>query len=97
MDTFVDSSWYFARFCSPHACVPVDTNAVGYRCPRSINISAAWSMRSCICSTRASSLAPCTRQGTRRLISRSRACSTQGMVTHETYKDAHGKWVTPRR
>ncbi|MEZ0281438.1 class I tRNA ligase family protein, partial [Methyloceanibacter sp.] len=21
---------------------------------------------------------------------------TQGMVTHETYKDAHGKWVTPK-
>jgi leucyl-tRNA synthetase len=33
MDTFVDSSWYFARFCSPHSREPVDTNAVGYWLP----------------------------------------------------------------
>jgi len=33
MDTFVDSSWYFARFCSPHSSEPTDTNAVGYWLP----------------------------------------------------------------
>src|SRR5512138_182164 len=33
MDTFVDSSWYFARFCSPHSSEPVDSNAVGYWLP----------------------------------------------------------------
>src|SRR3546814_12818109 len=33
MDTFVDSSWYFARFCSPRAAVPMDRAAVDYWLP----------------------------------------------------------------
>src|SRR5690606_26607657 len=33
MDTFVDSSWYYARFCSPHADVPVDPEAARYWLP----------------------------------------------------------------
>jgi leucyl-tRNA synthetase len=30
MDTFVDSSWYFARFTSPRSGTPVDQNAAAY-------------------------------------------------------------------
>ena len=33
LDTFVDSSWYFARFCSARADVPVDMDAVNYWLP----------------------------------------------------------------
>ena len=32
-DTFVDSSWYFARFCSPHSSVPVDATSAKYWMP----------------------------------------------------------------
>ena len=32
-DTFVDSSWYFARYCSPHADVPVVRAAVDHWMP----------------------------------------------------------------
>ncbi|MEE8332442.1 MAG: leucine--tRNA ligase, partial [Alphaproteobacteria bacterium] len=32
-DTFVESSWYFARFCSPRAAEPVDRAAVDYWLP----------------------------------------------------------------
>ncbi len=32
-DTFVDSSWYFARFCSPHSNQPVKEDAVNYWLP----------------------------------------------------------------
>ncbi|EAR49967.1 leucyl-tRNA synthetase [Oceanicola granulosus HTCC2516] len=30
MDTFVDSSWYFARFTAPHAATPTDPEAAAY-------------------------------------------------------------------
>ena len=62
---------------------------------RSINISAASSTRSCISSMRASSRAPCTRPVTSAIDEPFKGLFTQGMVTHETYKDVHGKWLLP--
>ncbi len=53
---------------------------------RSISISAASSTRSCICSIRASSPAPCARPAMSAWTSRSPACSRKGMVVHETYR-----------
>ena len=63
---------------------------------RSISISAASSTRSCICSMRASSRAPCTRPATSPIDEPFAGLFTQGMVSHETYKDAQGDGCCPQ-
>jgi leucyl-tRNA synthetase len=94
MDTFVDSSWYFARFCSPHAREPVDTNAVGYWLPVDQYIGgvehAILHLLYARFFTRAMH-----KTGYATIDEPFRGLFTQGMVTHETYKDSHGKWVLP--
>jgi leucyl-tRNA synthetase len=94
MDTFVDSSWYFARFCSPRASVPVDTDAVGYWLPVDQYIGgvehAILHLLYARFFTRAMH-----RVGHAPVDEPFKGLFTQGMVTHETYKDSHGKWVTP--
>ena len=88
MDTFVDSSWYFARFTDPHAEDAGRHGRGRLLAARSISISAASSTRSCTCSIRASSRAPCATPatGSKNLREPFAALFTQGMVTHETYK-----------
>jgi leucyl-tRNA synthetase len=94
MDTFVDSSWYFARFCSPHSKQPVDTNAVGYWLPVDQYIGgvehAILHLLYARFFTRAMH-----KTGYAPVDEPFRGLFTQGMVTHETYKDAYGKWVLP--
>jgi len=95
MDTFVDSSWYFARFCSPRAPVPTDSNAVGYWLPVDQYIGgvehAILHLLYARFFTRAMHKA-----GFMKLDEPFKGLFTQGMVTHETYKDASGKWVFPQ-
>jgi leucyl-tRNA synthetase len=94
MDTFVDSSWYFARFCSPHSSEPVDSNAVGYWLPVDQYIGgvehAILHLLYARFFTRAMH-----KTGYARLDEPFAGLFTQGMVTHETYKDVHGKWLFP--
>jgi leucyl-tRNA synthetase len=94
MDTFVDSSWYFARFCSPHASEPTDTNATGYWLPVDQYIGgvehAILHLLYARFFTRAMH-----KTGHVAIDEPFKGLFTQGMVTHETYKDVHGKWMLP--
>jgi leucyl-tRNA synthetase len=94
MDTFVDSSWYFARFCSPRAGVPTDTNAVGYWLPVDQYIGGVEHAILHLLYSRFFTRAM-HKTGHVAVDEPFRGLFTQGMVTHETYKDADGKWLFP--
>jgi leucyl-tRNA synthetase len=94
LDTFVDSSWYFARFCSPHANTPVDRAAVDFWLPVDQYIGGiehailhllysrffTRAMRAC---------------GYLNIDEPFTGLFTQGMVTHESYRGADGRWLYP--
>ncbi len=94
MDTFVDSSWYFARFCSPKSDEPTDTEATSLWLPVDQYIGgvehAILHLLYARFFTRAMH-----KTGHVAIDEPFRGLFTQGMVTHETYKDVHGKWLLP--
>jgi leucyl-tRNA synthetase len=94
MDTFVDSSWYFARFCSPRADVPTEPDAVGYWLPVDQYIGGVEHAILHLLYSRFFTRAM-HRTGHAAVDEPFRGLFTQGMVTHETYKDAQGKWLLP--
>ncbi len=94
MDTFVDSSWYFARFCDPKAAAPVNREAVDYWLPVDQYIGgvehAVLHLLYARFFTRMMQA-----EGLAGLKEPFAGLFTQGMVTHETYRDAAGKWLLP--
>ena len=96
MDTFVDSSWYYARFTAPHAAAPIDLEAVNYWLPVDQYIGgiehAILHLLYSRFFWRAMSDSGFGSQGLREPFA---ALFTQGMVTHETYKSATGAWLLP--
>lgn len=96
MDTFVDSSWYFARFCAPKSDQPTDLEATRYWLPVDQYIGgvehAILHLLYARFFTRAMH-----KTGHAAIDEPFRGLFTQGMVTHETYKDVHGKYLFPEQ
>ncbi len=95
LDTFVDSSWYFIRFCSPKSKNPYDVKSTNHWMPVDQYIGGIEHAILHLLYSRffMKAIKRCDEKIT---------CSepfknlfTQGMVCHETYKDSDGNWLYP--
>ena len=93
-DTFFESSWYFARFCSPHFAGGIDAKAANALLPVDCYIGgiehAVLHLLYARFFTRALA-----KLGYVDVQEPFKNLRTQGMVTHETYQDLSGKWLYP--
>ena len=93
-DTFVDSSWYFARFCAPQAATPTVLAAVDGWLPVDQYIGGIEHAILHLLYARFFTRA----MRETGYVSEAEPFAglfTQGMVTHESYKDAGGRWLYP--
>ncbi len=96
LDTFVDSSWYFLRFCSPNYKVaPFNKNEIKYWMPVDQYIGGIEHAILHLLYSRFFMKGINKYNKDLNLSEPFKNLFTQGMVCHETYKDQNGDWVYP--
>lgn len=93
-DTFFESSWYFARFCSPHSEQGIDPKLCQYWLPVDQYIGGVEHAVLHLLYARffTHALSYCGRITVKEPF---KGLLTQGMVCHETYQDTKGNWLFP--
>jgi len=94
LDTFVDSSWYFARFTDPTASEPISHAAANHWLPVDQYIGGVEHAVLHLLYARFVSRA-LSDAGLMTVREPFAGLFTQGMVVHETYRRADGAWVEP--
>ena len=96
LDTFVDSSWYFLRFCSPkNINAPFDIDQLNYWMPVDQYIGGVEHAILHLLYSRFFMKALKKKENKIKINEPFNGLFTQGMVCHETYKDETGRWVNP--
>ena len=94
MDTFVDSSWYFARFTAPRAATPTVPALADAWMPVDQYIGGVEHAILHLLYSRFFARAM-QKTGHLNVVEPFRGMFTQGMVTHETYRAQDGNWLAP--
>ena len=96
LDTFVDSSWYFLRFCSPNEKgKPFDIDKINYWMPVDQYIGGIEHAILHLLYSRFFMKAIKRSENKINCTEPFKNLFTQGMVCHETYKDENGNWLSP--
>ena len=96
LDTFVDSSWYFLRFCDPHnEFKPFNSEDINYWMPVDQYIGGVEHAILHLLYSRFFMQAIGFKNNNFNFSEPFKGLFTQGMVCHETYKDEKGQWLNP--
>ena len=96
LDTFVDSSWYFLRFCSPDSkTTPFDEKKINYWMPVDQYIGGIEHAILHLLYSRFFTKGIKKFNKNFNVSEPFKNLFTQGMVCHETYKDKNGNWLSP--